>query len=150
LQSEPQAFGSSFAEVVQYADETWQRRLQDAVEGKSHLLFARLGGKLVGMVGAFQQEEDRQSYSANIVSMYVDSEARSKGIGRGLLSRLLANLANSGIKKARLDVNADQGAARQLYLSLGFATTGSRVQTLGDGRQHRELEMELVIPSDGS
>jgi adenylate kinase family enzyme/ribosomal protein S18 acetylase RimI-like enzyme len=147
LKTEPQAFGSSFSEMAQSPGETWQRRLQDVIDRKSHLLFARLRGKLVGMVGAFQQEEDRQSSTANIYGMYVDSEARFQGVGKMLLSRLLQNLAESGVKRARLDVNTDQLAAKQLYLSLGFAVTGSKIQTLGDGRQHLELGMELLIHS---
>jgi ribosomal protein S18 acetylase RimI-like enzyme len=77
--------------------------------------------------------------------MYVDSEARSKGISRALLSRLLQDLARDGIKKARLDVVADQVVARRLYLSLGFVVTGSSVQTLGDGLEHVELQMELLL-----
>ena len=132
--------------MARSTDETWQRRLQEVIERRSHLLFARLNGGLVGMVGAFQQEEDRQSSIAYIYGMYVDSEARSHGVGRMLLSRLLENLAESNIKRAKLDVSTDQLAAKQLYLSLGFAVTGSAVQTLGDGRQHLELAMELLIP----
>ena len=150
LKTEPQAFGSSFAEVARSLDGIWQRRLQDVIDRKSHLLFARLNGNLVGMVGAFQQEEDRQSSTANIYGMYVDSEARSQGIGRMLLSRLLEDLAESGIERAKLDVNTDQLAAKQLYLSLGFAVTGSQIQTLGDGRQYLELRMELLIHNGGT
>ena len=144
LSTEAQAFGTSYAEAAEYPDEHWRQRLQDVFDGKSHLLFARLDGKLVGMVGAFQQDEDRKNLSANVISMYVEAEFRSRGIGRALLSRLLQDLALKGIEKARLDVVADQVAAKHLYLSLGFAFTGSSIQTLGDGREHIELQMELT------
>ncbi len=147
LKTEPQAFGSSFAEMERSPDETWQRRLHDVIDGKRHLLFARLCGRLVGMVGAFQEEEDRRNSAAYIHGMYVDSDARSRGIGRMLLSRLLENLAESGISRTKLDVSTDQLAAKQLYLSLGFVVTGSSIQTLGDGKQHVELDMELLVHS---
>jgi ribosomal protein S18 acetylase RimI-like enzyme len=147
LETEPQAFGSSLAEMERSTDDVWQQRLQDVIDGKSHLLFARLYGKIVGMVGAFQEEEDRHSSSVYIHGMYVDHDARSRGIGRMLLSRLLENLADSGIKRAKLDVSTDQLAAKQLYLSLGFVVTGSNNQTLVDGKQHVELEMELLVHS---
>jgi ribosomal protein S18 acetylase RimI-like enzyme len=147
LKTEPQAFGSTLAEMERSMNESWQRRLQDVIDGKSHLLFARLCGNLVGMVGAFQEEEDRNSSTTYIYGMYVDFDARSRGIGRMLLSRLLENLAESGIARAKLDVSTDQLAARQLYISLGFVVTGSNVQTLGDGKQHVELRMELPVDS---
>jgi len=147
LKTEPQAFGSSLAEMERSMGEEWQRRLQGVIDGKRHLLFARLCGKLVGMVGAFQEKEDRRSCTAYIHGMYVDSDARSRGIGRMLLARLLENLAESGITRAKLDVSTDQLAAKQLCLSLGFVVTGSKVQTLGDGKQHVELEMELPVNS---
>ncbi len=149
LSTDPQAFGTSYSEAAKFPDEQWRQRLQDAFDGKRQLLFARLGGKLVGMVGAYQEEEDKRSFTANIHSMYVDSDARSHGVGRMLLSRLLESLGEGGILRAKLDVSTDQLAAKQLYLSLGFVVIGSSIQMLGDGKQHLELGMELLIHFGG-
>ncbi len=145
LSTESQAFGTSYAEAAEYPNGQWRQRLQDVYEGKSHLLFARVDGELVGMVGAFQTDDTRKDFSANIISMYVESAFRRRGIGRALLSRLLHDLAVKGIVKASLDVVSEQIAAKQLYASLGFAVTGSSIQPLGDGREHSELKMELTL-----
>ncbi len=145
LSTESQAFGTSYAEAAESPDEQWRQRLQDVYQGKSHLLFARVDGRLVGMVGASQTDDDRKDFSASIISMYVESAFRHRGIGRALLSRLLHDLAVKGIVKANLDVVSEQNAAKQLYISLGFAVTGSSIQPLGDGREHCELKMELTL-----
>jgi ribosomal protein S18 acetylase RimI-like enzyme len=146
LKTEPQAFGSSLKDVERSTDEEWRRRLQDVVDGKSHLVLARLSGRLVGMVGAFQREEDKNSMTANIFGMYVEPESRSLRVGRLLLVRLLENLAESGMVRTILDVNTDQLAAKQLYVTMGFAVTGSHTETMGDGKQHMGLAMQLLIP----
>lgn len=59
-------------------------------------------------------------------TLVVHPEFRRKGFGRLLLLTLFAEARLKGAKKATLEVSSENIAARALYKSLGFETTGSR------------------------
>lgn len=82
---------------------------------------AMLGRKLVGFVlSRFAADE------AEILSIAVESGARSRGIGRSLLLRHLRRLAGTGIRTVFLEVDADNAPALRLYKRLGFEQVGRR------------------------
>ena len=59
LQNAPQAFGSSYADNREKPDSYWQSRLEDAANGNgSWLLFAKENQQLVGIIGAFIEENE--------------------------------------------------------------------------------------------
>lgn len=57
---------------------------------------------------------------AYLVSVAVNSESRSKGWGRALLSRWLRAVYNSGGRAVELDVDGENHYAKALYQSFGF------------------------------
>ena len=59
--------------------------------------------------------------TAEIKRMYVVPEARSRGLGRSLLSALEEEAKRLGYRRARLDTGARQPHARTLYGSAGYA-----------------------------
>ena len=68
LQTEPQAFGASYADSLRKPDSYWQMRLREAaVEQGSWLLFAREQSRLIGMIGAWVNDDPQ---TANIISVY--------------------------------------------------------------------------------
>ena len=142
LRHDPQAYSSRYDDQRGYPDSFWQSRLADAAQGEhTWLLFARSGESLVGLVGAFREEDD--PLAAHVVSVYVSPEARGRGISRRLMQALLAELAQAGIKKATLGVNTGQAAATHLYRGLGFTTVRTeRQQVMGDGKVYDEDFME--------
>ena len=100
LREEPQAFSSSYATTLASPEETWKGRLEQALHGeRAWLLFAREGGRLVGMVGAYMEQGDNDT--ATVVSVYVPKEERGK-------QRVMAKLL---VAKAKLVVYtpADNG-----------------------------------------
>ncbi len=143
LKNDPQAFSSTYADQVQFPDSFWQGRLQDAAEGgKSRLLFAREGERLVGMVGAFLDSKD----TAGVISLYVTPEGRGKGIARGLITTILSEIREiPSVKKVILAVNARQEAAVHLYTNLGFKIVGQEESIMGDGNIYTEYQMEKVF-----
>ncbi len=142
LKEDPEAFTSSYATAIDQPQEHWQGRLNEAREGKrGWLLFAQEGDRLCGMIGAYVDEGAPET--AIIVSVYVPSEERARGVGEQLVRQMLEVLATTGrFKKARLGVNATQEAAVRLYLRCGFSEVGREPATTGDGRSVEQIEME--------
>jgi ribosomal protein S18 acetylase RimI-like enzyme len=80
-----------------------------------------------------------------IYSMYVAPEARGQGVGRALLSEVIARArALDGVEQVYLEVVASVPAARALYRSLNFEVYGRRARALklDDGRY---LDEELMV-----
>jgi ribosomal protein S18 acetylase RimI-like enzyme len=143
LQTEPQAFHSTFSESATRPDSFWRERLEAAAEGEDNwLLFARdSSGKLTGMVGAIIEEPR----VASVISVYVTSGARGLGIGRELMNTLLEELNSRGFIKARLQVNTIQKAAFGLYLKCGFQVVEELKFLPGDGRSDDDYIMEKEL-----
>lgn len=63
---------------------------------------------------------DHQETGAELLSMAVAPTYRRRGLGNALASRLLDDLAGSGIGRVKVVVGADNSGARSLYESAGF------------------------------
>ncbi|MCS5732612.1 ribosomal protein S18-alanine N-acetyltransferase [Herbiconiux daphne] len=63
---------------------------------------------------------------ADIQTIAVSERSRGRGLGRQLMTRLLAEAARRGAKSMFLEVRADNPVAHALYLSLGFADIAVR------------------------
>ncbi len=137
LKDDPQAFGSSYAKEVTYSDEKWQKRAKD------FMLFANSDDKLIGMMGIWQSDQDKENKMANVFGVYVMPEFRGKGISIMLMQTLLDELkTNPDILKLKLTVNKDQLSAIKLYESFGFKIIGQENALLGDGNYYDEYLME--------
>lgn len=146
LKDEPQAFASKYEDQLAYPDEKWQVRIQEALDGKSWMLFAETEGKLVGMAVGFQIPEDIQTKTANIASVFVVKESRGQGISKNLMTKLEETIKSSGrASKLKLEVNKDQMPAVKLYESLGYSKIGQQDYLMGDGKTYTEYIMEKTI-----
>lgn len=63
---------------------------------------------------------------AELLTIATAPDARRKGIARGLLSELLAQVTARGAGQIFLEVATDNAAARALYHAAGFAQAGRR------------------------
>ncbi len=144
LRTEPQAFGSSYANNLQHPDTFWQRRLQQALAGEEGwLLFARSQGQLVGLIGAYVSETPGV---ADIISVYVTPAHRGRGIAKRLMDAMIDTLRATGsFHKLTLTVNTQQTAAIALYRQFGFQITGQIRSPMGDGQLYDEHVMERVL-----
>ncbi len=137
LKDDPQAFGSSYAKEVAYSDEKWREKTNDNV------FFACNGNDLVGMMGIWQSEDDKNNKVANVFGVYVIPEFRGKGISKMLMQSLVEELKTSpNISKLKLTVNKDQVSAVKLYEAFGFKTMKEEKALLGDGNYYDEYLME--------
>lgn len=79
------------------------------------------GGELVGM-GAFWKILEE----AHITLLAIEPRFRRQGLGRHLLTALLALAAQQQLERATLEVRASNQTALQLYQGLGFQVAGRR------------------------
>ena len=89
------------------------------------------GQMKVGIIW-YMLREGSGSRSAFICDFEIDEKHRRKGYGRRALQRLEEELGKRGVSKVGLHVFAANVAARSLYESLGYTTTGvNMVKRLG-------------------
>lgn len=140
LKDDPQAFGDSYNEMIALPDEKWQKRARD------FMLFASNDDKLIGMLGIWQSDQDKENKTANVFGVYVAPEFRGKGISKMLMQTLVDEVkANSDITKLKLTVNKDQVSAVKLYEGFGFEIKSQEKIQLGDGNYYDEYLMEKNI-----
>lgn len=87
----------------------------------SFWLVAEEDGKLIGYVGSQSVAPE-----ADVMNLAVAPEWRRKGIGRALMTALIAQLHNRGITALFLEVRVGNAPAQHLYRSLGFVEAGRR------------------------
>jgi ribosomal protein S18 acetylase RimI-like enzyme len=83
-----------------------------------------------GFIGTVQGVMDQGSIGA-IQNVGVIAEYRGRGFGRALLQRSLAGFQDAGLRKAYLEVTADNMSAVQLYRSLGFRKSKTLYKAVG-------------------
>lgn len=79
------------------------------------------GGRLVGYAGLWFDGQDAQ-----VMTVGTDPQRQGRGIGRALMSDLLAHARQVGAGVVLLEVRVDNAPALHLYASLGFETLGRR------------------------
>ncbi|AJW79952.1 tRNA (adenosine(37)-N6)-threonylcarbamoyltransferase complex transferase subunit TsaD [Clavibacter michiganensis] len=75
------------------------------------------GGGILGYVGL---SCPRGAHAADVQTIAVADGSRGRGIGRALLTRLVAEAHSRGAREVLLEVRADNPVAQGLYSSLGF------------------------------
>jgi ribosomal protein S18 acetylase RimI-like enzyme len=143
LKNDPQAFSSFFGAECKLGDEEWQERLASGLCKKNKKIFIGVfdeTNNFVAIGGAFTREDAREWC---VVAVYVAPECRRRGIGKVLLSAIIAELKKiGGVEKLVLRVNRKQRPAVKLYKSFGFAIEETiKDQIMGDGEFHDEYEM---------
>lgn len=121
LWQSPQAFGASLARDQRFQEQHWRMRLRS-----SHWFVARPGldQEPVGLV-CMIAEPGSPVDDRHVVSLWVDPDHRSQGVGRALLGRVADEASRAGATTLSLWVADDNDAARALYEGFGFAATGA-------------------------
>lgn len=120
LREAPYAFSSSHAREAAYGAEVWERRIGEA----SAVFVGSEAGRSVGMAGGFYAGAGRDAVT--VWGVWVDPVARRRGLGGRLVEAVAAWARSRGATTLELSVTDREPAAAELYLGLGFATTGAR------------------------
>ncbi|MET9252602.1 N-acetyltransferase [Streptomyces sp. NPDC003717] len=108
------------------------------------------GGRLRGYVLAGTRALGRDSW---ILGLCVTPDRRRLGLGRELMTEVLARLELAGVDTVRLTVEPANRVAIALYDSLGFTAehpdAGLRPHYFGPGKHRRILRLDLTGRSAG-
>jgi ribosomal protein S18 acetylase RimI-like enzyme len=150
LDAHPESFGQSYDEALERGASHYDEILAGAHAAEGSLLlgaFSSTDGALIGTVGLIRETRQKERHKAAVVGMYVAAEAAGRGVGRALVSELLARAAQAdGLRQITLLVTSSNAGARALYESLGFRAYGREPQALCvDGVFHdADLMMRFI------
>ena len=84
---------------------------------------------------------------SEVLTLAVAPAARGQGLGRSLLTRLMAAAAEDGAGRITLEVGEANAAARRLYARAGFAEVGRRPGYLrrADGSREDALVLAAAL-----
>lgn len=117
--------------------ESWWRTTLGALHPRARVFVARDASGIVGTVELQPAWAPNQPHRAEIVKMLVHRRARRMGLGRQLMEAAEAFARERGFTLLTLDAKAGT-PAHQLYLRLGWTTTGTvpRYALDPDGTPH--------------
>lgn len=117
LADAPDAFVTTLAEAEAWDDASWEGQ---AVSLPTFVWVD--DGADLGMVRVAPIDGDPQA--AYLISMWVEPEARGRGVGDALVAEVLAWARAHGRRRVLLDVGERNGHARALYERAGFVESG--------------------------
>lgn len=135
LAQAPDAYGSTVEHESEFDEATWRSR-----SGDSYLLFAMLDERVVATATAIPDRHE--TGGQEIVGMWVDPDARGRGIAASLVQALADRAAVDGAPSIALWVADGNDVARRVYERCGFVATGQREPLrpgLGEERMRRSL-----------
>ena len=119
LETDPEAFTSTYAYGRALPDEEWQSRTRASEQGEQSRWFAAVGPD-DQWLGIATVHGDERSRSAGLFSMWVAPEARGAGASAALCDACCAWAAEHGYDSVTLGVMADNSGAISAYGKSGF------------------------------
>jgi ribosomal protein S18 acetylase RimI-like enzyme len=122
LADAPDAFGTTHEEAVARPHEWWRDwAAQSAASDQQAMLLAWDGTEPAGIAGVFASDDG----AWQVISMWVDPEARGRGVGRALLDAVVTwARGRDPDRPIKLSVTDGNDDARSLYERYGFVENG--------------------------
>ncbi|MBG9692318.1 acetyltransferase [Lysinibacillus sphaericus] len=128
LQTNPEAFGSSFEEEKDMALELFASRLE--AQG-SFTLGAFDQNELCGVATLVQESKMKLKHKASIFAVYVSPKKRGHGLGKRLMQEIIKQGKQlADVEQINLTVVSSNESAKGLYTSLGFLMFGTEKRAL--------------------
>jgi GNAT superfamily N-acetyltransferase len=137
LADAPDAFESTHAGALLIAEDGWRERLAGAT-----VFLATAPGSPVGLAAGIVEDG-----AAELVSMWVRSDARGTGVGDDLVEAVSGWAAGEGFEVLSLWVTEGNHRAERLYARHGFARTGETQPVSAETPQRREFRMSRRLSS---
>ena len=122
----PDSFLDDYGELTEWSFEDWGKWFSRLTESQnSNLIVAEEDGKLVGIIGCKGVKHKRAAHVATLVGIGVLPEYRHHGIGKQMLTEMLAWVKEqTKVERLQLTVYADNEIAIKFYKKLGFQKEG--------------------------
>jgi GNAT superfamily N-acetyltransferase len=119
-----------FLDALRLADEVARRLRSPGPPTSQRNYLAERDGSPVGWaaIGPYRDGDDVPSpgpRAGEVYAMYVHPDAWGEGVGRALMERMLAELADGGHDPLMLWVLTDNARARGFYARMGFEPDGA-------------------------
>lgn len=148
LADTPSAFGSSAEDEINFTLDTWRARI--GPDDDTAVVGAFMGDELVGSCAMFRQKPAKMRHQGLIWGVFVNKQARGKGVARKLLEALLDHASTMpNLRQLTLAVTASNESAYALYASLGFTTFGIEPDSLCINDQYHAVK-QMVKRIDGN
>jgi len=121
LREVPEAFGSTYAREVAFAEADWQGRIARAGNFLGYLPEVS-ATEPAGLIGGYQEDPE----VVELVSMYVRPRARGRGLGEALIAAVIDWATVRNAESVHLWVTETNKPARLLYERCGFTPTSER------------------------
>jgi ribosomal protein S18 acetylase RimI-like enzyme len=146
LADSPDAFGTLLEDEAVRPLEYWQQRVAQGESATELPLIAEMDGSAVGL--AWGRVDPATPSRVEINQVWVAADARGCGIGRALMSRVVAWARARGARCVALEVTIGDTPAMHLYESLGFRRSGAPQPVRpGSLLQEQPMELQLVGPA---
>ncbi|SDJ89656.1 GNAT family N-acetyltransferase [Sediminibacillus albus] len=144
LQKNPEAFLTSYQAAVEKKDpiQTIQSRLEAA---NNYTYGAYLADQLVGIVTMLRNEHAKTAHKADILAMYVSSEARRHNVGFQLIRKAQEEAYTIGIEQLELSVVAGNLPAKKLYEKAGFSRYGVEPNAIKENGEYMDEELMICF-----
>jgi ribosomal protein S18 acetylase RimI-like enzyme len=141
LREHPDAFTSSWEDDRAQPVEAAAARLA------AHAFWGAFqGAELYGFVGLECEPRAKNRHKATVVGMYVAPEVAGQGVGRALLSSVLAHARSTGLGSLVLTVTEGNLQAASLYRAVGFRSFGIEPDAIRvGGRSYAKNHMHLDL-----
>jgi L-amino acid N-acyltransferase YncA len=125
------AVAAIFAEGLATGDATFETSVPawedwDARHLPEHRLVAELDGEVAGWIAVVPYSSRAAYRGVGEESVYVAEQARGRGVGRALLSALIASARDGGLWTLQAGIFRENEASLALHRSLGFREVGVR------------------------
>jgi L-amino acid N-acyltransferase YncA len=145
------AVAAVFAEGIATGDATFETTVPtwedwNAGHLPEHRFVAELGGEIAGWIAVVPYSSRAAYRGVGEESVYVTERARGQGVGRALLSTLIASARDGGLWTLQAGVFPENEPSLALHRSLGFREVGVRErigQLNGTWRDVVLLELRL-------
>jgi ribosomal protein S18 acetylase RimI-like enzyme len=130
LQTNPEAFASSYEEESNNTPEIYQNRFEQE--------------ELIGVASLVLEQKNKIKHRANIYGVYVTPEKRGFGVARRIMEESIKKARQlEGVEQIHLTVTASNEPAKKIYQSLGFITYGLDEKALIVN--HTYFDEELMV-----
>lgn len=141
LQTNPEAFASSYEEESKNTPKIYQNRLEGDF---SYTFGAFEQEELIGVASLVLEQKNKIKHRANIYGVYVTPEKSGLGVAMKIMEASIKEARQlEGVEQIHLTVTASNEPAKKLYQSLGFKTYGIEKKALK--LEHTYFDEELMV-----